>query len=149
MTQIGQWSSPNITETTLLFHCMSMILQEEMRSPSRTPQSSNEAQLQPFTLCLAYRLCDGGLKIILITTSTVTALCQWLLSDHFMCNNVYLIVQLTSNMHRVLSMWKRWKNGPTRWQTNRNCSSVFTTGFSLSRMKLRYIKSNCQWPCIA
>jgi len=45
--------------------------------------------------------------------------------------------ELTSSMQRVLSMWKRWKNGPTRWQTKRNCSSVFTTGFSLSLMKLQ------------
>jgi len=43
----------------------------------------------------------------------------------------------TSSMQRVRSMWKRWKNGPTRWQTNRNCSSVFTTGFSRSLMKLK------------
>jgi len=51
--------------------------------------------------------------------------------------NKIFVLQITSSMQRVLSMWNRWKNGPTRWQTNRNCSSVFTTGFNLSLMKLQ------------
>jgi hypothetical protein len=39
--------------------------------------------------------------------------------------------------HRGLSVLKRCKNGPTRWHRNRNCSSVFTTGWTFSLTNLK------------
>ena len=43
---------------------------------------------------------------------------------------------LTSSRHRVRSRWNRCRKGPTRWHTNRYWHSLFTRGFSFSRMNL-------------
>jgi hypothetical protein len=39
--------------------------------------------------------------------------------------------------HRGRSVLKRCKNGPTRWHRNRNCSSVFTRGWTFSLTNLK------------
>lgn len=51
----------------------------------------------------------------------------------------------TSSMHRVLSWWKRCRNGPTRWYTYSNWNSVWTMGFSVSDMNLQSHKYMTTW----
>lgn len=52
--------------------------------------------------------------------------------------NTVCVCVCTSSMHLVLSCWKRWRNGPTRWYTYNSWNSVFTMGFRTSDRNLSH-----------